>query len=77
MELSFKFKDEKKFSDDEVTDYIKELRDTYTKELEISEVYEIEVKITVKGSKTEDKESHTFNVFKIEDRWYVLEAGKI
>ena len=77
MELSFKFKDEKKFSDDEVKAYIKELRDTYTKELEISEAYEIEVKITVKGSKTEDKESHTLNVFKIVDSWYVLDAGKI
>lgn len=74
IKMSFEFKDEKKYSDDELKSLEAQVLERYSKEIEFSQGYELKVKMDIKGSDKEDTETQVIKVCMVEYKWYVIDV---
>ena len=73
IDMTFKFKKQEKLDDEKINEIESDILNRFSREADITEGYEIDVKVDIRGSKKEDKEERTFIVCKIGTLWYVVD----
>ena len=70
--MSYIIVDKESIDKEELEEIVGEIKDSFDEDVEITEGYEVNVKITTKGDDKEDSEEDSFKVYNIDGDWYIL-----
>ena len=72
LTMSYKVTDKKDISEEALKEMQDEVKESFNKEINISEGYVLTVEVTTKGDNDEDTETDDFKVYEIDGNWYLL-----
>lgn len=70
--ISYKVKEKTEISQDDINSIKESVKTTYDKELNITKGYKVDLDITTKGSKDEETDSETIDVYEVDGVWCIL-----
>jgi hypothetical protein len=71
--VTYKIVDKEKLDSSDVESLEEEIEYTYDEKINIDEIYELDVELSIKGSDGEDSDTSTFTVFKVGSKWYIMD----
>ena len=73
LKMTYKVVDKKELSEEELKQMQEDLKENYGQESSVSAGYNLNVEINTKGSKKEETDKDEYTVYKIDEKWCMIE----